>query len=249
MTQATPLQTLHEPLLEAQKLRKCYGQTVALDGLDLSVGSGEVVALLGGNGAGKSTTLGLFLGFIKPTSGSATVAGHSVTTHPEQARACLGYLPEVVHLYPVFTGMETLSYFNDAAGRPPLTRDAAKAALAQVGLEDKAHDRRVAEYSKGMRQKLGLAISLAKNASALLLDEPLSGLDPNAANDLVGLVRSIAEQGTSVLMVTHDIFRAQQMADRIGIMKRGHLVDVVDAKQMNASDIEALYVHHLRDVA
>lgn len=237
------------PLLKAERLRKCYGSTVALDGLDLSVHSGEVVALLGGNGAGKSTTLGLFLGLISPTSGSAMVAGHDASANPSQARKALGYLPEVVHLYPMFTGIETLRYFNDAAARSALTDDAAKAALVRVGLDADAHHKRVSEYSKGMRQKLGLAISLAKEASALLLDEPLSGLDPRAANDLVGLIKNIAAQGTSVLLVTHDIFRAQQMADRIGIMRRGHLVDMIDATKMNASDIESLYVHHLRDVA
>lgn len=236
-------------VLEAKQLCKHYGQTIALDNLDLSVQSGEVVALLGANGAGKSTTLGLFLGLLKPTSGAAFVAGQDVAANPERARESLGYLPEVVNLYPVFTGVETLCYFNDAAARPTLSREAAEQALFQVGLQKEAHGRRVSEYSKGMRQKLGLAISLAKQASALLLDEPLSGLDPRAANDLVGLVRELSDQGTTILAVTHDIFRAQQMADRIGIMRSGQLIEMVDANSMSALDIEALYVHHLRDVA
>lgn len=236
-------------MLEAKSLSKHYGQTVALNGLDLCINKGEVVALLGANGAGKSTTLGLFLGLLKPTSGSAFVDGYNVSLQPELARESLGYLPEVVNLYPVFTAIETLCYFNDAAGRPPLQREAAEAALLQVGLQQEAHDKRVSDYSKGMRQKLGLAISLAKQASALLLDEPLSGLDPRAANDLVGLVRGLADKGTTILAVTHDIFRAQQMADRVGIMRSGNLVEVVDAASMSAADIEDLYVHHLRDVA
>lgn len=236
-------------VLEAKQLCKHYGQTIALDSLDLRVQSGEVVALLGANGAGKSTTLGLFLGLLKPTSGNAYVAAQDVAANPERAREALGYLPEVVNLYPVFTGIETLCYFNDAAARPKLSKEAAEKALLQVGLQKEAHERRVSEYSKGMRQKLGLAISLAKQASALLLDEPLSGLDPRAANDLVGLVRGLSDQGTTVLAVTHDIFRAQQMADRIGIMRSGQLIEMVDANSMSAADIEALYVHHLRDVA
>lgn len=246
---SSPLKNTSKTMLEAKQLCKRYDQTVALDCLDLQVKSGEVVALLGANGAGKSTTLGLFLGLLKPSSGKAIVAGYTVSENPQAARESLGYLPEVVNLYPVFTGIETLCYFNDAAARPKLSREAAEIALLQVGLQKEAHDRRVAEYSKGMRQKLGLAISLAKKASALLLDEPLSGLDPRAANDLVGLVKDLSDQGTTILAVTHDIFRAQQMADRIGIMRSGKLIEMVDTNSMSATDIEELYIHHLRDVS
>lgn len=236
-------------LLEANNLGKRYGDTVALEDLNLTVKAGEVVCLLGANGAGKTTTLNLFLGFLAPSSGEALVDGRAVHEDPQAARAALGYLPEVVQLYPTLTGTETLRYFNDLAGRasgaPQFLRDR----LNDVGLPSEAHDRRVATYSKGMRQKLGLAIALSKGARALLLDEPWSGLDPKAANELVGLVRGLAEQGSAVLAVTHDIFRAQQVADRIGIMRQGHLVETLDPRAMSAGQIEDLYVHHLRDVA
>ena len=236
-------------LLQAIDLGKRYGDTVALEGLNLSVDAGEVVCLLGANGAGKTTTLNLFLGFLQPSSGEARVAERVVHQEPDIAREALGYLPEVVQLYPLLSGTETLRYFNDLAGKPPLRADDASAALVRVGLAPAAHDRRVATYSKGMRQKLGLAVALAKGAQALLLDEPLSGLDPKAANELVALIRRLAGDGVAVLAVTHDIFRAQQMADRIGIMRTGHLVDMLSARAMSATEIEDLYVHHLRDVA
>ncbi len=237
------------PLLETRALSRRYGSHVALDQLDLTVDAGEVVCLLGANGAGKTTTLNLLLGVLAPTSGEARVDGHIVHENPHAARAQLGYLPEVVQLYPALSGTETLRYFTDLSGRPRPDAAGLQDMLDRVGLQRDAHDRRVSGYSKGMRQKLGLAIALSKGARALLLDEPLSGLDPKAANELVALVRALAADGQAILAVTHDIFRAQQMADRIGIMRQGRLVDMVDPRTMSAAEIEALYVHHLRDVA
>jgi len=237
------------PLLQAIALTRRFGAHVALDSLDLSVDAGEVVCLLGANGAGKTTTLSLMLGFLTPSSGEARVDGQVVHQNPVATRTILGYLPEVVHLYPALSGLETLRYFADLSGQPSPSDADLHRLLDQVSLPKDAHARRVGTYSKGMRQKLGLAIALSKKARALLLDEPLSGLDPKAANELVALVRALAADGHAVLAVTHDIFRAQQMADQIGIMRQGQLVDTVNPRAMNAAEIEDLYVHHLRDVA
>ncbi|MDO4709353.1 MAG: ABC transporter ATP-binding protein [Pseudomonadota bacterium] len=236
------------PLISTHGLGKRYGQQIALEALDLSVDAGEVVCLLGANGAGKTTTLNLLLGFLAPSSGEARIDGHNVHQDPEAARALLGYLPEVVQLYPLLTGLETLRYFIDLSERPCPGQAELQAMLERVGLQRDAHGRAVGQYSKGMRQKLGLAIALSKGARALLLDEPLSGLDPKAANELVALVRALAVEGHAILAVTHDIFRAQQMADRIGIMRQGRLVEMLNPANMSASEIEALYVHHLRDL-
>ena len=236
------------PLISTHGLGKRYGQQIALDALDLSVEAGEVLCLLGANGAGKTTTLNLLLGFLAPSLGEARIDGRNVHQDPEAARALLGYLPEVVQLYPLLTGIETLRYFIDLSGRPCPDQTELQAMLDRVGLQRDAHNRAVGQYSKGMRQKLGLAIALSKGARALLLDEPLSGLDPKAANELVALVRTLAADGHAILAVTHDIFRAQQMADRIGIMRQGRLIDMLDPRSMSASEIEALYVHHLRDL-
>lgn len=236
------------PLLEVSQLSKRFGETLALDRLDLSVGQGEIVCLLGGNGAGKTTALLLILGLLAPDGGHAEVCGRNIVADPAGARAKLGYLPEIVALYPLLTGVETLAYFDDLAGRAS-SRAERTELLERVGLPAQAQTRRVATYSKGMRQKLGIAIALSKGAEVLLLDEPLSGLDPHAANELVILLRSLADAGKSVLMVTHDIFRAQQIADRIGVMRMGRLVETIDARKATVADIEKIYADHLRDVA
>lgn len=232
----------------ASGLVKRYGGAAALDGLSLSVAAGEIVCLLGANGAGKTTTLHVLLGFLSPDEGTASLGGIDVTREPHKARAQAGYLPEVVELYPLLTGRETLHYFEELAGRR-IDRDGATKALNRVGLRDDAVDRRVGTYSKGMRQKLGLALALAKGARVLLLDEPMSGLDPASANDLVTLLRQLAGEAVAILMVTHDILRAHQVADRIGIVRRGKVVEEVESSSMTPRQIEQLYVHHLRDVA
>ena len=233
--------------IRIRSLTKRY-DVVALDGLDLEVKRSEIMCLLGANGAGKTTTLQLLLGFQEPTAGDAWIYSHHVVRERPAARAMVGYLPEVVDLYPWMTGVETLRYFEELAGSEDGSSHGL-AALERVGLTARASRARVATYSKGMRQKLGLAVALAKNARVLLLDEPMSGLDPSAANDLVGLLRQLRERGLAILMVTHDIFRAHQVADRIGIMRRGRLVEEVAPAQITAARIEELYVHHLRDVA
>jgi ABC-2 type transport system ATP-binding protein len=235
-------------LIRTAGLCKSYGAMAALIEVELSVAAGEIVCLLGANGAGKTTTLQLLLGFTRPSAGRAWIAGVDVAQDPVGARAHAGYLPEVVELYPQLTGLETLCYFEQLAGRRG-DEVAGRVVLERVGLATEAVDRRVATYSKGMRQKLGLAVAMAKGASALLLDEPMSGLDPAAANDLVRLLRQLAGEGAAILMVTHDIFRAQQVADRIGIMRRGRLVDELQVASMTVSEIERLYVAHLRDAA
>jgi len=234
-------------IVAARSLSKSYKEHVALASLDLSVGSGEVVCLLGANGAGKTTALHLLLGFIKPTSGSARIGGIDVGTDGDSARALAGYLPETVELYPKLNALETLTYFDDMGGRASELA-CREEALLRVGLPRDAHRRRVETYSKGMRQKLGLALALSKGARALLLDEPLSGLDPTAANELVNLLQQLRTDGVATLMVTHDIFRAHQIADRIGIMRRGRLVEEVKARDLTAAETERLYIHHIRDV-
>ena len=235
-------------ILEARALTKRYGAVLALDALDLVVGAGETVCLLGANGAGKTTTLNLFLGFTAPTSGAALVAGHDVTGDPAAARAALGYVAEVVSLYPALSGAENLEFFAALAGRPadPVARDAI---LARLRFPASAIARPSGEYSKGMRQKLGLAIALMKGAQAILLDEPLSGLDPAAANDLVTVLRETAAGGTALLVSTHDIFRAKDVATRIGIMRHGRLVDTIDPAALSGPELEQLYLTHMAERA
>lgn len=232
-------------MLKADKLTRRFGEQLAVDALDLSVGAGEIHCLLGANGAGKTTTIHLFLGFLEPTSGAAHVNGREVAKNIEAVRADLAYVPEQVNLYPLLTGLENLAYFTRLAGREAGKAADLRGCLDRVGLDRRAVDTRVGGYSKGMRQRVGLAVALAKGARALLLDEPLSGLDPQAANEFCALLRRLAEGGTAALMVTHDLFRAKEVGDRIGIMKAGRMVEHLATAALTHTQLERIYLDHM----
>jgi len=233
-------------MIRTEGLHKRFGPQVALQALDLEVRRGEVYCLLGANGAGKTTTLNLLLGFVQPDAGRATVAGIEPASAPEAARAKLGYIAENVALYPQLTGLENLAYFAALAGLK-FTVAEQQALLQRAGLQHGAHGQRLAGYSKGMRQKVGIAIALAKNAEVLLLDEPMSGLDPKAANEFVTLVRELAGAGAAVLMATHDLLRAKQVATRIGILRRGEKLAELDAAPLDAQQLQDLYLQLMAD--
>lgn len=231
--------------LEARELTKTYGEHAALSALNLRVDAGHVLGLLGPNGAGKTTTINLFLGLIKPSSGSCTVQGVEVNEEPEEARRNLGYVPENVALYPELTGIENLRFFCGLANGT--TKHAAMLdALQRAGLQEDAWQRRVHTYSKGMRQKVGIAIALAKGAAALLLDEPASGLDPHASNELSLLLRAIADDGVAILMATHDLFRARETCDSLAILNEGRKVDEFEASSLTPGELEQLYLQHMK---
>ena len=231
-------------MLEAVSLSKHYQETVALDRLDLRVEPGEVFCLLGANGAGKTTTINLFLNFVAPSSGTARIGGLDVTRHTLETKKLVAYIPEQVMLYRHLTGRENLEYFSELAGRR-LSRGEAADLFARVGLPAEAANRRVGTYSKGMRQKVGIAITLAKQARALLLDEPTSGLDPQAANELMRLIEGLAAEGVAVLMATHDLFRAKETGTRVGIMKQGRLVRTLTTAEIGFTDLERIYLDHM----
>jgi ABC-2 type transport system ATP-binding protein len=233
-------------MLQADRLSKRYGQIPALEDLSLTVAASDVYCLLGANGAGKTTTLNVFLGFLEPDAGSVRVDGIDPRREPAQARSRLAYIPEQVSLYPLLSGRENLHYFAGLSGSAP-DREQADVLFRRAGLDVSVADLRVSVYSKGMRQKVGIAIALAKNARALLLDEPLSGLDPHAANEFCAQIRSLREAGVAVLMATHDLFRARELGGRIGIMKRGRLVDERDASAVTAAELERIYLAHMQD--
>lgn len=236
-------------MLQANKLSKRFGDKWALATLDLEVRAGEIQCLLGANGAGKTTTINLFLGFLEPTSGAAYVNGREVSKSVQAARAQLAYVPEQVNLYPTLTGLENLAYFTRLAGRAVKDPASLLPILDRVGLDRRAADVRVGHYSKGMRQKVGLAIALAKDARALLLDEPLSGLDPQAASEFCLLVRQLADDGVAVLMVTHDLFRAKDVGTRVGIMKDGRLLTNLSGAALSYAQLESIYLGHMQDTA
>ncbi len=228
-------------MLIAENLSKTYGDYKALNNLNLKLNEGEIFALLGQNGAGKSTTINIFLGFVKPTEGVAKINGISVIDHPEETKKYIAYIPETVLLYPNLTGVENLKFFSSLAGFD-YDNESLTSFLSKAGLQSDAHHNRLGGYSKGMRQKVGIAIAIAKKAKVLLLDEPTSGLDPKASNEFSEILKELASEGTTIFMATHDIFRAKEVADRIGIMKRGNLISEINADEISANELEKLYL-------
>ncbi len=233
-------------MLRTIALTKRYGGQTALDRLDLDIRAGDIYCLLGANGAGKTTTINLFLNFVEPSEGTALIDGLDVTTSPLATKRVVAYIPEQVALYGVLSGLENLRYFSALASGRTLPRSRLLELLADVGLDAAAADQRVSAYSKGMRQKVWIAVALAKDAKAFLLDEPTSGLDPQAASEFSDLLKRASDRGVAVLTTTHDLFHARHTATRIGIMKRGRLVDSLDNQRIGETDLQALYLQHMR---
>ena len=232
-------------MLNASSVTRRFGTVAAVSALDLSVAPGELFCLLGANGAGKTTTINLFLGFLAPDEGTVTVGGVEPSLQPQRARRLLAYIPENVALYPQLTGLENVRLFCRMGGAR-LRGDELESLLSRSGLSKAQMRRPISEYSKGMRQKVGLAIAYAREARALLLDEPLSGLDPAAANDFCDELARIRAGGAAVLMTTHDLFRAKELGGTIGIMRAGRMVEVLRAAEVDAGELERLYLHHMR---
>ncbi|MDJ0926261.1 MAG: ABC transporter ATP-binding protein [Gammaproteobacteria bacterium] len=231
-------------MLQAIELSKSYGDQQALKGLNMTVDSGDIYCLLGANGAGKTTTINLFLNFITPSDGRAIVNGLDVSEAPLDSKRYLAYIPEQVMLYSNLSALENLRYFARLGGH-----DYADAEyhgfFGRVGLQGDAVDRRVKTFSKGMRQKVGVAIALAKQAKALLLDEPTSGLDPKASNEFSELLLRLKSDGAAILMATHDLFRAKETGTRIGIMREGQLVQELSTDEVSHADLEQIYLQHM----
>jgi ABC-2 type transport system ATP-binding protein len=234
-------------MLEARNLTKIYPKACspALDGLELRVSPGEVFCLLGPNGSGKTTTVNLFLNFITPTQGEARVGGISSFQNPIEARSKLAYIPEMVMLYGVLSAIDNLRYFAVIAG-VELSDRQGEILLRQAGLQQDVIHRPVSSFSKGMRQKVGVAIALARKVEALLLDEPTSGLDPYAANEFSLLIEKLRNDGLAILMVTHDLFLAKQCGTRIGIMNQGRLSSVLDASTVDHVGLERVYLEQFQ---
>lgn len=206
-------------MIETRALSKHYGSAVlAVDQLELKVHAGEIYGFLGPNGAGKSTTLGMLLGLVQPSSGSATVAGHPPGDPAGLAQ--LGALIETPAFYPYLSGRRNLIAFGRLAGATVTNVDRA---LATVGLTAAA-DRRVSTYSQGMRQRLGVASALLKDPPLMILDEPSNGLDPQGVVEIRDLLLELRNQGRTVVFSSHLLGEVEQVCDRVGVVSKGRLV-------------------------
>ena len=231
-------------MLEAIDLTKKYEDgLVALDHLNLKIEPGEIFCLFGANGAGKTTAINLFLGFIPPTEGSALIEGVDVDKEPLKSKEHVAFVSENVMLYGNFTAFQNLDYFSKLAGKRNLKKTDYAEVLKRVGLQEKAFDMRTKNFSKGMRQKLGIAVAILKDAPNLILDEPTSGLDPKSGQEFLEL----REKGKSIFISSHDIFRAKYIADRIGFMLQGKLVMMKTSEELKGEDLNKLYVDYMHE--
>jgi ABC-2 type transport system ATP-binding protein len=215
---------MSDTVIEAQNLTKRYSGTAVVKGISFSVARGEIFGLLGPNGAGKTTTILMLLGLSDISGGTARVLGHNPVREPLAVKRRVGYLPDEVGFYDNLTANDNLRYIARLIGLERAEREEKiHAALAHVGLAD-VIDKRVGTFSRGMRQRLGLAEILIKDAEIAILDEPTSGLDPQVTVELLDIIRDLKHRGVSVLLSSHLLARVQSVCDRVALFNEGNIV-------------------------
>ena len=229
-------------MIKLTNISKFFKDHKALSDLSIEVKSGEIYGLLGANGAGKSTTLNLILGFLKPDNGTIELKDANIKI----TRSSIGFIPENVNLYPYLSGLENLDYFCKLANLK-YSKNELTSFLRDCGLNDNFHKKVTSSYSKGMRQKVGIAIAYAKKAKVYLLDEPASGLDPLSSNELSELLKKLASNGSTILMASHDIFRVRETCNKIGILKNGKLIKEMDTKNVSSNELESIYLNFMKN--
>jgi len=237
-----------EPAVKLRKVAKRYVDIVAVDYIDLDVKYGEILGLLGPNGSGKTTTLKMILGLVKPDSGSVNVLGINAEDDPVAVKRQVGYIPESPRLYEFLTGLEYLDFVGDIYGVTVSEKKARiEEYLGALELEGREGDM-ISSYSQGMKQKTALISAFLHKPKLLLLDEPLSGLDPRSARIVKDLLRKLTTQGVTTIMSTHILEIAQAMCDRIAIMYEGRLLALGNMKELRqkarlpGSDLEDIFL-------
>ncbi|MET0671679.1 MAG: ABC transporter ATP-binding protein [Xanthobacteraceae bacterium] len=214
---------MSDTVIEASGLTKRYGAATAVDGVSFTINRGEIFGLLGPNGAGKTTTILMMLGLTEVTDGTVRVMGYDPVREPLQVKRLVGYLPDTVGFYDHMTAADNLRYTAGLIGIPVAQRDARIAsALDRVGLGD-VRNKHVGNFSRGMRQRLGLAEIVMKEVSIAILDEPTSGLDPHATAELLDMIRSLKREGVAVLVSSHLLERVQSICDRVALFHAGRI--------------------------
>ncbi|HET7627955.1 MAG TPA: ABC transporter ATP-binding protein [Bacillales bacterium] len=222
-----------EVIISLEQLTKQYDETTAVDHLTLHIEKGEIFGLLGPNGAGKSTTILMMLGLTEPTSGAVSVCGVDSIRNPIEVKRKVGYLPDDVGFYDDLSGLDNLLY-TARLNRVPMqeARERAKTLLKRVGLAESA-DKKAGKYSRGMRQRLGLADLLIKNPEVIILDEPTLGIDPEGVREFLQMIRRLSrDEGITVLLSSHHLHQVQQICDRVGLFVRGKLLAEGDIRTL-----------------
>ena len=239
-----------EVILEMKGIDKSFPGVHALDHVDLEIRKGEVLALMGENGAGKSTTILMMLGLTEPTSGTVEICGINSTTHPIEVKRKIGYLPEDVGFYDDMTGLENLMYTARLNGIPDKeAKVKALELMKRVGLEDQLK-KKTGKYSRGMRQRLGLADVLIKNPEIIILDEPTSGIDPAGVQEFIELIRWLSkEEGLTVLFSSHHLDQAQKVCDRVGLFSNGKILALIDMAELKEKkqELSDIYNHYFEE--
>lgn len=221
-------------MIQTERLTRHFGALAAVQDLDLAVRPGELFGFLGPNGAGKSTTLRLLAGLLRPTTGTARIAGHDVQTAPLAAKRATGFMPDEPVLYERLTGREFLRFVGGLYGLDEAQiADRAEQLLTLLDLTAKAEDE-IQSYSHGMRQKIVLCTALLHQPQALLLDEPLSGLDPHSARRVKDVLRDFCRRGGAILLSTHTLEIAERLCERVGILHHGRLIAVGTMDELRA---------------
>ena len=211
-------------VISALDLSKKFRELRAVDRVSFSVGEGELFGLLGPNGAGKTTTISMICGLLKPDEGAVQIGDFNLWANPRRAKRLLGLVPQDLALYEEFSARDNLLFWGGLYGldRAELKRNSAEL-LQRVGLAERAREP-VSRFSGGMKRRLNLAIGLVHRPKALLLDEPTVGIDPQARNNILEIIRDIARQGTTILFTTHHLEEAEKLCDRIAIMDHGKIL-------------------------
>lgn len=239
-------------VIEVKNLTKKYGDFTAVDHVNYTVEEGEIFGLLGHNGAGKTTTILMLLGLIAPTEGTAVVNGVDVIEQPLQSRRNVGLLPENAGFYENLTARQNLQFYAELADVPEkAASERIEKLIDQVGLGGK-REVKVAAYSRGMRQRLGIAQSLVRDPKILILDEPTQGIDPEGTRDLRELIRNLSKRdGKTVIFTTHVLYEVNKLCDRVAIMKQGTIAGIgtIDElrRQVNAAegdDFESVFLRY-----
>jgi ABC-2 type transport system ATP-binding protein len=232
-------------ILEVNTLVKQYGDFTAVNGISFDIKEGEIFSLLGPNGAGKTTTISMLSTLYRPTSGDATIAGHSIAKNPMAVKQVIGVVPQEIALYEDLTARENLVFWGQMYGLsgPPLNNRVDEV-LEQIGLTDKAKNR-VKTYSGGMKRRVNIGVGLLHKPRLLFMDEPTVGIDPQSRRAILDTVKDLNQQGMTVLYTTHYMEEAQELSDRVGIIDHGELIALGTQKELTqqVGEMETLILH------